>query len=107
MCGRDVRACAQHVRQKCLCVKEARDACVGPPAPPPTPTYTHITSRQVSTFIPVVVVVVVVVLVVVVVVVVHGECDIDPGDPLNMTCLRAPELTHAAPHSMRLKDVAP
>ena len=75
------------------------------PAPPPTPTYTHITSRQVSTFIPVVVVVVVLVLAVVVVV--HGECDIDPGDPLNMTCLRAPELTHAAPHSVRLKDVAP
>ena len=80
---------------------------LGPPAPPPTLTYIHITSRQVSTFIPVVVVVVVVVLVVEVVVVMHGECDIDPGDPLNMTCLRAPELTHAAPHSMRLKDVAP
>ena len=78
---------------------------MGPPVQPPTPTYTHITSRQVSTFIPVVVVVVVVAVVVavVVVVVVH----IDPGDPLNMTCLRAPELTHAAPHSMRLKDVAP
>ena len=77
----------------------------GSPRPTSKPTYTHITSRQVSTFIPVVVVVVV--LVVVVVVVMHGECDIDPGDPLNMTCLRAPELTHAAPHSMRLKDVAP
>ena len=75
------------------------------PRPTSNPPHTHITSRQVSTFIPVVVVVVV--LVVVVVVVMHGEFDIDPGDPLNMTCLRAPELTHAAPHSMRLKDVAP
>ena len=72
-----------------VCVCAARDACVGPQ----TPTYTHITSRQLSTFIPVVVVMVVAVVVVtvvvtvvlvvvavVVVVVVRAEFGIDPYD---------------------------
>ena len=39
-------------------------------------------------------------------VVVHTICDIDPGESLNMPFLLAVEWTQAAPHSVRLNDVA-
>ncbi len=32
--------------------------------------------------------------------------DIDPDDPANISCLRACEWIHAAPQSVRVKDVA-
>ena len=55
-----------------------------------------------------VLVVVVVVMVVVVVVGVAHIADIDADEPSeNMSSLAAFELTHAAPHRVRLKDVAP
>ena len=42
-----------------------------------------------------------------VVAVVHGDFEIDPGELKNMSVLSAFELTQAAPHSERLKDIAP
>ena len=37
---------------------------------------------------------------------VHGDFDIDPGDDENMSDLNAHELTQAAPHNVRLKELA-
>ena len=37
---------------------------------------------------------------------VHGDFEIDPYDPRNMSVLSAFKLTQAAPHSERLKDFA-
>ena len=80
MCAVDMHVRAARAAEVYVCVRQEMRMWVPPSNP--QPPHTHITSRQVCTFIPVVVVVVVVAVVVavVVVVVVH----IDPGDPSNM-----------------------
>ena len=37
----------------------------------------------------------------------HTVCEIDPGEPTNMSCMLAFEWTQAAPQSFCVNDVAP